>query len=130
MRAFWANAEDIFETARQAGRSGEPDCDWAILIGPQGHIQMLEASGWALSSLLEQNGARTAYRITRERGSVRLEGRSGSQTCVLYSDATAETARHLLADAPACAIQRRGARLLPEGITAQPTKAQTWAISA
>ena len=95
MGAFWADAENLFETARQA--SGSPDCDWAILIGPQGEIRMLDAAGWALPSLLAQHGAETAYRITREGGRVCLEGRRGSQTCQLRSESPAAAARHLLA---------------------------------
>ncbi len=71
----------IFETAQ--GRIpvfGSPDCDLAILIGPQGEIRMLDAAGWALSGLLAEHGAKTAYRVTRERGQVWLEGRSGGDT--------------------------------------------------
>jgi hypothetical protein len=94
--AFWTDAEAIFETARQASQSGSPDCDWAIVIGPQGDIRMLEATGWALSCLLAQHGAETAYRVTREGGRVCLEGRHGSQTCQLRSESPAVAARHLL----------------------------------
>jgi hypothetical protein len=94
--AFWADAENIFETARQASLSGSPDCDWAILIGPQGDIRMLEATGWALPSLLTHQGAETAYRVTRENGRVCLEGRRGSQTCLLRSETPAAAASQLL----------------------------------
>lgn len=98
--AFWEDAQSIFETASDARRSGSPDCDLAILIGPQGDIHMLDAAGWALPGLLAQHGARTVYRVTRQRGKVRLEGRSGSETCLLQADSPATTARHLLAHAP------------------------------
>jgi len=98
--AFWEDAQSIFATAWDARRSGSPDCDLAILIGPQGDIHMLDAAGWALPGLLAQHGARTAYRVTRERGKVRLEGRSGSETCLLQAESPAATARHLLAHAP------------------------------
>jgi hypothetical protein len=94
--AFWADAENLFETARQASQSGSPDCDWAILIGPQGDIRVLDAAGWALPSLVAQHGAETAYRVTREGGRVCLEGRRGSQTCLLRSEPPAAAARHLL----------------------------------
>lgn len=96
MGAFWADAEGIFETARQASGPGAEDCDWAILIGRQGDIQMLDATGWALPSLLAHHGAQTAYRVTREGGRVSLEGRRGSETCLLRSESPAATARHLL----------------------------------
>jgi hypothetical protein len=94
--AFWADAENLFETARQASRSGSPDCDWAILIVPQVEIHMQDATGWALPSLQIQQGARTAYRVTREGGRVRLEGRHGSETCLLGCESPAVAARHLL----------------------------------
>ncbi|HVN04282.1 MAG TPA: hypothetical protein VMT86_07675 [Bryobacteraceae bacterium] len=96
MGAFWADAESIFETARQAERTGLPDADLAILIGPQGGIHMLPAAGWSLAGLLAEHGARTAYRVTREDGAVRLEGRSGPHTCLLRSASSREIARELL----------------------------------
>jgi hypothetical protein len=97
MGPFWADAESLFETARQASQSGSPDCDWAILIGPHGDIRMLDASGWALPGLLAQYGSETAYRVTRAGDRVSLEGRRGSQTCLLRSESPAAAARHLLA---------------------------------
>jgi hypothetical protein len=96
MGAFWADAANIFETARQASQSGSTDCDWAILIGPQGDIRMMDGAGWSLPGLLAHHGAETAYRVTRERGRVCLEGRQGSQTCLLRSEPPAVAARHLL----------------------------------
>jgi hypothetical protein len=96
VEAFWTDAENIFETARQASQSGSPDCDWAILIGPQGDIRMLAADGWALPSLAAQHGAQTAYRVTREGGSVCLEGRRGLESCLLRSESPAATAGRLL----------------------------------
>jgi len=117
--AFWADAESIFETARQASQSGAPDCDWALLIGPQGDLHMLEAAGWALPALLAQHGAQRVYRVTRERGSIRLEGRSGSDTCQLQSESPARTAGHLLARYPALAPvrSRPSPALLPQSPT-------------
>ena len=57
---------------------------------------MLEAAGWALAGLLAEHGAKTAYRVTRDRGQVRLEGRSGGDTCLLRSESPAAVARYLL----------------------------------
>jgi hypothetical protein len=109
--AFWTDAENIFETARQAAQCGAPDCDLAILIGAQGGVRMLEAAGWASASLLAEHGAKTIYRITRQCGSVRLEGRSGAETCLFGSESPAETARRLLAGAipPACLVPEKAA---------------------
>jgi len=101
--------------------SGSPDCDLAILIGPQGQIHMLDAAGWALSGLLIEHGAKTAYRVTRERGQVWLEGKSGGHTCLLRSESPATTARHLLASdtASALACHLPAQQLLTEGAGGQ-----------
>jgi len=131
VRAFWRDAENIFETASQAAQSGSPDCDWAILIGPQGGIQMLEATGWALPSLLAYQGAETAYRVTREGGHVRLEGRHGAETCLLRSESPAATARQLLAplSLPPAIWNPPSPALLAEQAPAWPTK-ELWKMFA
>ncbi len=96
MGTFWADAQSIFETASRAGRGGSPDCDMALLIGTQGEIRVLEASGWALPGLLAESGATTVYRVTRRSGTVRLEGRSGAHRCRLESESGAAKLRGLL----------------------------------
>lgn len=96
MGAFWADAASIFETASQASQSGSSDCDWAILIGAQGEIRMMDGAGWSLPGLLAHHGGATAYRVTREQGRVSLEGRQGSQTCLLRSESPSAAASHLL----------------------------------
>ncbi len=123
MGPFWADAENLFETARQATQAGSPDCDWAILIGPQGDIRMLDAAGWALPSLLAQHGSETAYRITREAGRVCLEGRRGSQTCLLRSESPAATARRLLGcHPPTAAWSQPGMALLAAAVPSPPNE--------
>jgi hypothetical protein len=133
MGAFWADAESIFETARSAG-SGAPDCDLTILIGPRGEILMLEAAGWALAGLLAHHGAQTAYRVTRQCGTIRLEGKSASETCLLQSKSPAASARQLLAQAPPWHPSQdvlfgspRGTRLLANG---SPDGVETWTTCA
>jgi len=129
MGAFWTDAQGLFETARQAAHSGSPDCDLAILIGAEGSVRMLEAAGWALPSLAAEHGARTVYRVTRERGSVRLEGCSGSQSCLLGSLSHAETARALLSGSlPAEVVHAAAVRaLLP---AAAAPRIETWTVWA
>ena len=61
---------------------------------------MMDATGWALDGLAAEHGAQTIYRVTRERGDIRLEGRAGSRTCLLRSESPAATAGHLLASTP------------------------------
>lgn len=125
MGAFWTDAQNLFETARQASHAGSADCDWAILIGTQGGIRMVDAAGWALPGLLAQHGGETAYRVTREGGRVCLEGRRGSETCVLRSESPAATARHLLGYRlpPACAAWEPARPALLAGtVPAPPAK--------
>jgi hypothetical protein len=100
MEAFWADAESIFETARAGCKGDSPDCDWAIVIGQQGHIHVLEASGWALGGLTSQYGTGTVYHLTRQQGNVRVEGRRGAERCLLETESPSRAARQLLA--PAC----------------------------
>jgi len=84
---------------------------------------MLEATGWVLSSLLVQHGAQTAYRVTREGGRVCLEGRSGSETCLLRGESPAATARQLLGcSLPPPTWNPPGPALLAEAAPAPPAK--------
>jgi hypothetical protein len=78
--AFLKHAEEIFAAARTAG----PDeCDLSILVNRDGAIHMIAGSDWGLESLRAHHGASAAYRVRRNQGSVRLEARSASQSCVL-----------------------------------------------
>jgi hypothetical protein len=131
VEAFWTDAENLFETARQASQSGSPDCDLAILIGPKGDIRMLDAAGWTLPSLLASNGGETAYRVTREGGHVCLEGRRGSQTCLLRSESSSTIAHHLLESRLAAGIARiaPSLALLGEGNSTLPTR-EIWKMFA
>jgi len=119
VRAFWADAESLFETARSGAQTGSTDCDLAVLIGPQGQIHMREAAGWDLEGLRAEYGAETAYRVMRERGRVRLEGKSGSQTCLLETESASQTARQLLGSHPAYTVLAERPWPAPRQITGQ-----------
>jgi len=80
--AFLKDAETMFHTARQGGRE---DCELAILVGRDGGIHMLPASGWELEPLRLHHGARAAFRITRNSRGVRLEARSADEACLLQA---------------------------------------------
>jgi hypothetical protein len=70
-----------------------------ILIGCDGqdeHIRMFADSDWPLDSLTWHHGARTAYRVSEQNGSVKVEGREGQRTCLLESAKPAQIARYLL----------------------------------
>jgi hypothetical protein len=76
----------------------------------------MDASGWALPSLQAHLGARAVYRVTRNSGQVRVEGRSGGRSCLLESERAAVTARHLLnALPPVCYGMPSMSLRLPSG---------------
>lgn len=82
VRGFWSNAEQVFEVAAAASDS----CDLAILIQPDGAVRLMDASGWQLPALAAHSGADAVYRVTRQNGRVRVEGRSRTHSCLLQSE--------------------------------------------
>jgi hypothetical protein len=93
---FTERARQIMEAAESAAARGEGCPEMTILIGQDGSIQMFAESDWPLDSLAWHFGARAVYRVSERRGSVRVEAREGSRTCVMESASPAETARRLL----------------------------------
>jgi hypothetical protein len=95
--AFLSDAEAILDAARAASGALSEPSNFTILIGPNGGIHMLADSDWPLASLEAQHGARTLYRVSRTRGRVAVEGRSGNERCRLESEPPRSVARRLLA---------------------------------
>jgi hypothetical protein len=83
---------NILTAAESAGSCS----NMTILIGEDGHIKMIADSDWPLDSLTWHHGAKTAYRVTEQSGSVRVEGREGMRTCVMASAKPMQIARFLL----------------------------------
>jgi len=83
---------NILDAAETAGSCSH----MTILISPEGAIHMIADSDWPLDSLTWHHGAKTAYRVSEQSGSVRVEGREGSRTCLLESSKPAQIARFLL----------------------------------
>jgi hypothetical protein len=94
VRDLLANTESIFQTAL----AGEGEV--SILIGQDGAIRMLTGADWSLEALQAYHGARAVYRVERNGGRLRVEGRSSSASCVLDTGQTTSMARRLLADRP------------------------------
>jgi hypothetical protein len=82
----------ILEAAESAGSSS----DMTILIGHDGALHMIADSDWPLDSLTNHHGAKTAYRVSEHRGSVRVEGREGMRTCAMEAATPRRVARLLL----------------------------------
>lgn len=93
---FLDDARAIFEAAESASRSGQEVSDFTMLISGDGGIQMLAASDWPLDRLLEERGARAAYRVGEVNGRVRVEARSALQTCRLESETPQSVAGRVL----------------------------------
>jgi len=89
-------AREILDAAENASRQGQVCSEMTILIGPEGHIRMVADSDWPLDSLVRHHGARSAYRVSEQTGSIRVEGRDGTRRCLLESVAHSRTARLLL----------------------------------
>lgn len=91
MSRFAEQAEEIFRAAESAGSPS----DLTILMGQDG-LHLIADSDWPLDSLLWQHGATTAYRVTEQRGAIRVEGRQGTARCVIESARPAAIAKMLL----------------------------------
>ncbi len=79
MNAFLDNAQRIFDVAR----AGTDDADFALLVRPDGGLHVVMEGPLSLEGAAIHSGARTAYRVTRSGGSIRITGRDGTQTCLL-----------------------------------------------
>ena len=86
VQGFAEQAQSLMDAALAAiarGESGAEMTVMTVLIRPDGGIQMCADSDWPLDSLMLDRGARTGYRVSPRRGSVRVEGREGLRRCVL-----------------------------------------------
>ena len=96
MSRFAEQAQRILDAAESATACGQACSDLTVLIKHDGGIHILADSDWPLDSLAWHHGAKMAYRVSQRRGSVRVEGREGSRTCVLESASPRQVARILL----------------------------------
>jgi len=80
---FVEQAQSLLDAALIAIERGESCQEMTVLIGRDGSIQMCADSDWPLDSLMLDRGARTGYRVSPRRGSVRVEGREGLRRCLL-----------------------------------------------
>ena len=80
---FAAQAQNLLDAALAALDRGESCQEMTVLISREGGILMCADSDWPLDSLMLERGARTGYRVSPRRNSVRVEGREGLRRCVL-----------------------------------------------
>ena len=88
VQRFAEQAQSLMDAALAALERGESCQEMTVLIGRDGGIQMCADSDWPLDSLMLDRGARTGYRVSPRRGSVRVEGREGLRRCVLEGTTT------------------------------------------
>lgn len=103
MDSLLENAQRIFEVARSGGaqnsHGGENTGaqDFALLIRPDGGLHFIMESPFSIEAAAIHAGAQSAFRITRSRDGVRVEGRSAGSTYVLEQRSPR---RELLRDQP------------------------------
>jgi len=95
MDVFFENAQRIFDVAR-AGAESE-DSDFAVLIRPDGGLHFVMETPFSLEAAAIHGGAATAYRVSRSRDGVRVEGRSAGRDCILREQSPA---KRILCDQP------------------------------
>jgi hypothetical protein len=79
---LFENARRIFDVASAADDLTDPQ-DFALLIRPDGGLHFVMESPFSIEAAAIHAGARTAFRVTRSRDGVRVEGKSGSRDCVI-----------------------------------------------
>jgi hypothetical protein len=92
---FAEQAQSLLDAALTALERGESCQEMTVLINREGGIQMCADSDWPLDSLMLDRGARTGYRVSPRRGSVRVEGREGLRRCLLEGKTASGVARML-----------------------------------
>ncbi|HEX4137331.1 MAG TPA: hypothetical protein VHY84_22170 [Bryobacteraceae bacterium] len=78
MNSLLENAQRIFEVARAAGNQvGEYEVqDFALLVQPSGALHFVMDAPFSIEAAAIDSGAQTAFRITRSRDGVRVQGKS------------------------------------------------------
>jgi hypothetical protein len=123
MSKFVENATRILEAAEAAMRSGETPSALTFLIRPEGTLEMVADSDTPLDTLQMERGAAMVYRINQKNGRVRVEGRSGSSTCMFESEkpqAAVQRTLQRLDEVPVQICEATTTAVLPRARTWQP----------
>ena len=95
MSVFLDNARQLFDVAR-ADPAGE-DLEFSLVVRQDGGLHLYMESALNSADSFAQQG-RTAYRVTRNSGSVRVEGANGEQSCLLEARSARAACKALLND--------------------------------
>ena len=82
MSAFLRQAEEILDVA--AGGTGPREV--AIVLSGAGGLRVMDPAGWTLSAMSAEFGAKAVFRVERRGRTLRVEGLSGSERCLLQRD--------------------------------------------
>ncbi|MGA2715248.1 MAG: hypothetical protein ABSG41_19270 [Bryobacteraceae bacterium] len=80
MSAFLRLAEQILDVACGPADDGG---EHFIVFDHSGGMRMVESQGWSLAGLSAECGAREIFRVERLAGTVRVEGWSRSERCLI-----------------------------------------------
>jgi hypothetical protein len=95
MESLLENAQRIFEVAKCA--ASEERQDFALLIKTDGGLHFVMESPFSIEGAAIHAGALTAYRITRDGDTVRVQGQRACEECLLQAR---YGHRELLRDSP------------------------------
>jgi len=76
-------ATQLFEAAETAAQLGEAAPEWTVLLTPEGAVTIMTEPGWSLDAIAGERGAEAAFRISRGREAIRVEGRAGRRRCLI-----------------------------------------------
>jgi hypothetical protein len=60
-----------------------PSQDMLILVDRQGALRVLDPAGWSQTGIDAEYAAVAVYKVERRGNTVRVEGRSGSEQCLI-----------------------------------------------
>ena len=83
MSAFLRLAEQILDVASSAAPENAERGEHFIVFDHNGGMRMVESRGWSLGGLREECGAREIFRVERFAGTVKVEGWSRTERCVI-----------------------------------------------
>jgi hypothetical protein len=81
---FLRQAEEILEVAS----GGTAPREVAIVLGAAGGLRMMDPAGWTLSAMSAEFGAKAVFRVERRGQTLRVEGLSGSDRCLLQRESS------------------------------------------
>ena len=101
MSLFWENANKLLDAAVASSHTGFPTSDsMTVVIGAEGGIHLLANNDWPLDRLTADRGAQMAYRITKAKGRIAVDGCHGAATCHLETNQPQSKALQLIRDQP------------------------------